>query len=122
MPLPNGFTPAENGRKLHSTLLLAPEKLTPKWPETEQLRKTELQNEHKHAQTYNRRHHASVQPEPKLGNKGWVTDKSSPAIIVQKSPSLGRTWSKPTNPFRGKIGDNWSKPQPLLPPGERKER
>lgn len=38
----------------------------------------------------NLQHHASVLPEPKLSNKGWMTDKSSPAIIVQKSP---KPWS-----------------------------
>ena len=50
-PLHNGYTPAEllMGRKRRSTLPLAPEKLTPKWPETEQLRKTKW--EYKHKQT-----------------------------------------------------------------------
>ena len=63
-PLDNGYTPAQllMGSKLRSTLPLAPEKLTPKWPETEQLRKTELEYKHKQAEKYNRRHRASVLP------------------------------------------------------------
>ena len=74
------------GRKLRSTLPLAPEKLAPKWPETEQLWKTELEYKHKQAEKYNRRRRASVLPELKPGNKVWVTDQSSPAVLVQKSP------------------------------------
>ena len=63
-PLHNGYTPAQllMGRKLRSTLPLAPEKLIPKWPETEQLRKTELEYKHKQAEKYNRRRRASVLP------------------------------------------------------------
>ena len=66
-PLHNGYTPAEllMGRKLRFTLPLVPEKLTPKWPETEQLRKTELKYEQKQAENYDRRHRASVLPELK---------------------------------------------------------
>ena len=43
-PLQNGYTPAEllMGRKLRSTLPLSSEKLIPKLPDMEQLRKTEL--------------------------------------------------------------------------------
>ena len=73
----NGYTPAEllMGRKLRSILPSAPEKLTPKWPETEQaLRETELEYKHKQAEKYNRRHRASVIPELKPGDKVWVTD------------------------------------------------
>jgi len=73
------------GRKLRSTLSLAPEKLIPKWPETEQLRKTEPEYKHKQAENYNRRHRASALPEVKPGGKVWVTDQSSPFVIVQKS-------------------------------------
>ena len=42
-PQENGYTPAEllMGRKLRSTLPLAPEKLTPKLPNLEHLQKTE---------------------------------------------------------------------------------
>ena len=87
-PLHNGHTPAEllMERKLRSTLPLVPEKLTPKWPETEQLRKTELVYKHMQAENYNHRHRASVLPELKPGDKVWVTEQSSPAVIVQKSP------------------------------------
>ena len=86
-PLHDGYTPEEllMGRKRRSTLPLAPELLAPKWPETEQLWKTELEYKHKQAEKYNRRHRASVLPELKPGNKVWVTDQSSPAVLVQKS-------------------------------------
>lgn len=77
------------GRKLRSTLPLAPEKLTPIWPKTEQLRKVELEYKHKQAKHYNRRHRASVLPKLKPGDKVWVTDKTAPAVIVQKFPEIG---------------------------------
>lgn len=116
MPLYNGYTPAEllMGKKLRSTHALAPEKLTPRWPETEQLRKVELEYKHKQAKNYNWWHRASVLPALKPGEKVWVTDRSAPAVIVQKSPEPFGTWLKPTNPFCGERGDNWLKPQPLL--------
>ena len=87
-PLHNGYSPEKLliGRRLRSTLPLAPEKLTPKWPETEQLWKTELEYKHKQAEKYNRQRRASVLPELKPGNKVWGTDQSSPAVLVQKSP------------------------------------
>ena len=91
MPLYNGYTPAEllMGKKLRSTHALAPEKLTPRWPETEQLRKVELEYKHKQAKNYNWRLRASVLPVLKPGEKVWVTDRSAPAVIVQKSLEPG---------------------------------
>lgn len=55
MPLYNGYTLAEllMGKKLRSTHALAPEKLTPRWPETEELRKVELEYKQKQAKNYN---------------------------------------------------------------------
>ena len=76
-------------KKLRSTLPLAPEKLTPRWPETEQLRKVELEYKHKQAKNYNWRLRASALPVLKPGEKVWVTDRSAPAVIVQKSPEPG---------------------------------
>ena len=76
-------------KKLRSALPLAPEKLTPRWPETEQLRKVELEYKHKQAKNYNWRLRASVLPVLKPGEKVWVTDRSAPAVIVQKSPEPG---------------------------------
>lgn len=60
-----------------------------KWPETEQLRKVELECKHKQAKNYNWWHRASVLPVLKPGEKVWVTDRSAPAVIVQKSPEPG---------------------------------
>lgn len=70
-PLDNGFTPAEllMGRKLRSTLPLAPEKLTPKLPDYDQLRKTEQAYKHQQAENYNRRHRASPLPNSNTGDK-----------------------------------------------------
>ena len=60
-----------------------------KWPETEQLRKVELEYKHKQAKNYNWWHRASVLPVLEPGEKVWVTDRSAPAVIVQKSPEPG---------------------------------
>ena len=70
-PLDNGYTPAEllMGRKLRSTLPLAPEKLTPKLPDYDQLRKTEQAYKHQQAENYNRRHRASPLPNSNTGDK-----------------------------------------------------
>jgi len=87
-PLENGYTPAEllMGRKLRSTLPLAPEKLIPKLPDFEQLRKTESAYKQRQAENYNKRHRASVLPDLNPGDKVWIPDKSSPAVVIQKSP------------------------------------
>ena len=86
-PIHYGYSPAEllMGRKLRSTLPLAPEKLTPKRPDTDQLRKTELAYKRQQAQNYNRRHRVSTLSELEPGDKVWVPDKSSLAVSVQKS-------------------------------------
>ena len=87
-PLENGYTPAELliGRKLRSTLPLAPEKLTPKLPNLEHLQKTERAYKLRQAENYNKRHRTSVLPELNPGDKVWIPDKNSPAVVIQKSP------------------------------------
>lgn len=86
-PLQNGYSPAEllMGKKLRSTLRLASEKLTPKLPDTEKLRRDEESYKQRQAQNYNRRHRASVLPDLSSGEKVWVKDASSPAVVVGKS-------------------------------------
>ena len=76
-PLENGYTPAEPlvGSKLHSTL---PNCLT--WNICRRLE--ELQQ----AENYNKCHRTSVLPELNPGDKVWVPDKNSPAVVIQKSP------------------------------------
>ena len=85
-PLQNRYTPAEllMGRKLRSSLPLSPEKLIPKLPDMEQLRKTELADKCQQAQDYNKRHRVSVLPELHPGDRIWVPDMNSPAVVVQK--------------------------------------
>lgn len=73
------------GRKLRSTLPLATEKLTPKWPDTDQLRKTELTYKQQQPENYNRRHRVSTLPELEPTDKVWVPDNSSSVVIVRKS-------------------------------------
>ena len=87
-PLENGYNPAEPlmGRKLHSTLPLVPEKLTPKLPNLEHLQKTERAYKLQQAENYNKCHGTSVLPELNPGDKVWVPDKNSPAVVIQKSP------------------------------------
>lgn len=77
------------GKKLRSTLPWTPREINTKWPETEQLRKVELEYKHKQVKNYNWRHRASVLPVLKPGENVWVTDRSAPAVIVQKSPEPG---------------------------------
>ena len=76
-PLQNGYTPAEllMGRKLRSTLPLVSEKLTPKLPDTEQLRKDEvIYNLQATTEDYNRRHRTStLSPGLKSRRKSLVT-------------------------------------------------
>ncbi|XP_044167689.1 uncharacterized protein K02A2.6-like [Acropora millepora] len=86
-PLENGYTPAEllMGRKLRSTLPLVPEKLTPKLPNLEYLQKTERAYKLQQAENYNKRHRTSVLPELNPGDKVWIPDKNSPAVVIQKS-------------------------------------
>ncbi len=86
-PLQNGYTPAEllMGRKLRSTLPLVSEKLTPKLPDTEQLRKDEVIYKRRQTQDYNRRHRASTLPDLSPGERVWLPDSSSPAVVVEKS-------------------------------------
>ena len=73
------------GRKLRSTLPFAAEKLTPKLPNYDQLWKTEQAYKHQQAENYNRRHRASPLPNLNPGNKVWIPDKTSTAVVVQKS-------------------------------------
>ncbi len=86
-PLQNGYTPAEllMGRKLRSTLPLVSEKLTPKLPDTEQLRKDEVIYKRRQTQDYNRRHRTSTLPDLSPGERVWLPDSSSPAVVVEKS-------------------------------------
>lgn len=70
-PLENGYTPAE--------LLMSPEKLIPKLPNFEQLRRTERAYKQREAENYNKRHRASVLPDLNPGDKVWIPGKSSPA-------------------------------------------
>ena len=74
------------GRKLRSTLPLAPEKLTPKLPNLKHLQKTERAHKLQQAENYNKPHRASVLPELNPCDKVWIPDKNSPAVVIQKSP------------------------------------
>ena len=91
MSLYNGYTPAEllMGKKTTFYTSVGSGEINTKWPETEQLRKVELEYKHKQAKNYNWWHRASVLPALKPGEKVWVTDRSAPAVIVQKSPEPG---------------------------------
>ena len=75
------------GRMLRSTLPLTPEKqLTPKLPNFEQLQKTERAYKLRQAENDNKRNRTSVLPELNPGDKVWIPDKNSPAVVIQKSP------------------------------------
>ena len=87
MPLQNGYTPAEllMGRKLRSTLPLVSNKLTPKLPDTEQLRKDEVIYKRRQTEDYNRHHRTSTLLNLNPGERVWLPDSSSPAVVVEKS-------------------------------------
>ena len=74
------------GSKNLDQLPLAPEKLTPKLPHLEHLQKTERAYKLRQAENYNKRHRTSVLPELNPGDKVWIPDKNSPAVVIQKSP------------------------------------
>ena len=82
------------GRKLHSTLPLVPGKLTSKLPNLEQLQKTERAYKLRKAENYNKCHLTSVLPELNPGDKVWIPDKNSPAVVIQKSLSPGHNKTK----------------------------
>ena len=86
-PIHNGYSLSELliGRKLHSTLPLATETLSPKWLDTEQLRKKELAHKRQQPENYNQRHWVSTLPELEHADKVWVAGKSSPVVIARKS-------------------------------------
>ena len=70
-------------RELRSTLPLAPEKL----PNLEHLQKTERAYKLQQAENYKKKRHRSlVLPELNPGDKVWIPDKNSPAVVIQKSP------------------------------------
>ena len=74
------------GRKLRSTLPLAPEQLTLKLPNLEHLQKSERAYKLQQAENYNKRHRTSVLPELNPGDKVWIPEKNSRAVVIQKSP------------------------------------
>ena len=83
-PLENSYTPAEllMGRKLCSTLPVAPEKVTPKLPNLEHLQKPERAYKLQQAENCNKRHRTSVLPELNPDDKVWIPDKNSPATPI----------------------------------------
>ncbi|KAK2549798.1 hypothetical protein P5673_029619 [Acropora cervicornis] len=60
--------------------------LTPKLPNLEHLQKTERAYKLQQAENYNKRHRSSVLPELNPGDKVWIPDKNSPAVVIQKFP------------------------------------
>lgn len=77
------------GKKLRSTLPLAPEKLTLNGQKQSSWEKLSWSTSTSKQKNYNWRLRASVLPVLKPGEKVWVTDRSAPAVIVQKSPEPG---------------------------------
>lgn len=89
MPLYNGYTPAEllMGKKTTFYPSVGSREINTKMARNRV--QAELEYKHKQAKNYNWWHRASVLPALKPGEKVWVTDRSAPAVIVQKSPEPG---------------------------------
>ncbi|XP_014677982.1 PREDICTED: uncharacterized protein LOC106817800 [Priapulus caudatus] len=86
-PLFNGYSPAELlfGRRVRTNLPQHPTKLNPRWPDMDNLAKTELEYRKKTAETADRRRGARQLIELKEGDNVWVRDKDVAAKVMHKA-------------------------------------
>lgn len=86
-PLQNGFSPAEllMGRKLRSTVPVAPKNLEPKLPNQRKLRSKEKKYRAKQKINYDVRHRAKELPPLKQGDKVWIHDQRKYGSVASES-------------------------------------
>ncbi|UYV72447.1 hypothetical protein LAZ67_9003186, partial [Cordylochernes scorpioides] len=86
-PLENGYSPAEllMGRKLQTTLPIAPENLNPKLVDSQTLKRMEGRRRKDMKSRYDRRCGATDMEELSEGDTVWITDMRTWGIVKQKA-------------------------------------
>ncbi|UYV66635.1 hypothetical protein LAZ67_4002419 [Cordylochernes scorpioides] len=86
-PLENGYSPAEllMGRKLRTTLPIAPENLNPKLVDSQALKRKEGRRRKDMKSRYDRRCGATDMEELSEGDTVWITDMRTWGIVKQKA-------------------------------------
>ncbi|UYV64850.1 K02A2.6-like [Cordylochernes scorpioides] len=86
-PLENGYSPAEllMGRKLRTTLPIAPENLNPRLVDSQTLRRKERRRRKDMKSRYDRRCGATDMEELSEGDTVWITDMRTWGIVKQKA-------------------------------------
>ncbi|UYV63772.1 K02A2.6-like, partial [Cordylochernes scorpioides] len=86
-PLENGYSPAEllMGRKLRTTLPIAPENLNPKLVDSQTLKRKEGRRRKDMKSRYDRRCGATDMEELSEGDTVWITDMRTCGIVKQKA-------------------------------------
>ncbi|UYV71663.1 K02A2.6-like, partial [Cordylochernes scorpioides] len=86
-PLENGYSPAEllMGRKLRTTLPIAPENLNPKLVDSQTLKRKEGRRRKDTKSRYDRRCGATDMEELSEGDTVWITDMRTWGIVKQKA-------------------------------------
>ncbi|UYV77326.1 K02A2.6-like [Cordylochernes scorpioides] len=97
-PLENGYSPAEllMGRKLRTTLPIAPENLNPKLVDSQALKRKEGRRRKDMKSRYDRRCGATDMEELSEGDTVWITDMRTWGIVKQKAstPSVAADYAE----------------------------
>ncbi|XP_065186196.1 uncharacterized protein K02A2.6-like [Sycon ciliatum] len=85
-PLANGYSPAELlfGCRLRTHLPCTAESLAPSWPDISKLRKFEVRQKDRQSETYDSSHRAQSLPPLTQGDRVWVQDLASEAVIADR--------------------------------------
>ena len=88
-PLENGYSPAEMlfGRKIQKTVPVFPDQLKPSWPDLEKVRTHEQEGKLTQTSRYNSSHRCTELPKLSTGDRVWVTDQKTPAMVTEKAPT-----------------------------------
>lgn len=89
-PIRNGYSPAEllMGRKLRSTIPMAPVNLVPKTPNLQALQEFEQQARSKLKSNFDKRHSAKLLPSLNAGDEVYVPDRKGNAeVVTQCTPT-----------------------------------
>ncbi len=88
-PLQNGYSPAELlfGRKIRTTMPIAPSALIPKVAKQKNLRRKEEKSRNNQKENYDKRHGVVQQQDLKIGDTVWITDMRTWGRVVEKAPT-----------------------------------
>ena len=86
-PRENGYSPAEMlfGRKIRTTVPVFPDQLKPLWSSLEKIRMHEEESKLTQTSRYNARHRCKELPALHTGERVWVVDQKTPAIVTEKA-------------------------------------